>query len=90
MKETLEKLWNDYLLDECAVMDTDEERALTKKTAELHEKANALLNKDQQDAVQEFVDALCDLESLFVKKAFCKGCEFAVSFLLEAGNLENR
>ena len=88
MKETLEKLWNDYLLEECAVLDTDEERALTKKTAELHEKANALLNKDQQDAVQEFVDALCDIESLFVKKAFFKGCEFSVSFLLEARNLE--
>ena len=88
MKETLEKLWNDYLLEECAVLDTDEERALTKKTAELHEKANALLNKDQQDAIQEFVDALCDMESLFVKKAFFKGCEFSVSFLLEARNLE--
>ena len=46
MKETLDKLWNDYLLEECAVMNTDEERALTKKTAELHEKANARLNKD--------------------------------------------
>lgn len=88
MKDTLEKLWNDYLLEECAVMNTDEERTLTKKTAELHEKANARLNKDQQDSVQEFVDALCDLESLFVKKAFFKGCEFAVSFLLEAGSRE--
>ena len=88
MKETLEKLWSDYLLDECAVMDTEEERGLTKKTAELHEKANALLNMEQQDVVQEFVDALCDLESLFVKKAFFKGCEFALSFVLEAGNSE--
>ena len=88
MKETLDKLWNDYLLEECAVMNTDEERALTKKTAELHEKANARLNKDQQNTVQKFVDALCDLQSLFVKKAFFKGCEFAVSFLLEAGSRE--
>ena len=88
MKQTLEKLWNDYLLDECAVIDTDEERMLTKKAAELHESANAFLNKDQQDAIEKYVDALCDLEALFVKKAFCKGCEFAVSFLLEARNLE--
>ena len=75
-------------MEQCAVMDTEEERGLTKKTADLHEKANALLNQEQQDAVQEFVDGLCDLESLFVKKAFCKGCEFAVSFLLETRNAE--
>ena len=88
MKETLEKLWNEYLLDECSAIDTDEERNLTKKTVELHEKANALLNKEQQDAVEKYVDALCDIEALLVKKAFIKGCEFAVSFLLEARNLE--
>ncbi len=87
MKETLEKLWNEYLLDECAMVDTDEERNLTQKTAELHEKASALLNKEQKTAVQKYVDALCDIEALFVKKAFLKGCEFSVSFLLEAGNL---
>ncbi len=43
MKQTLEKLWNEYLSDECAEIDTDEERKLTKKTVELHEKANSLL-----------------------------------------------
>ena len=51
MKETLEKLWNEYLLDECAEIDTDEERKLT-------------------------------------KKAFLRGCKFAVSFLLETINSE--
>ena len=88
MKETLEKLWNEYLLDECAAIDTDEERNLTKEAVELHEKANVLLNKDQKDAVEKYVDALCDIEALFAKKAFFKGCEFAVSFLLESGNFE--
>ena len=88
MKKTLEKLWNEYLLDACAVMDTDEERQLTKKIGELHKKANALLSKDQEQAVLKYVDALCDLEALFAKKAFFKGCEFAVSFLLEAGIFE--
>lgn len=87
MKETLEKLWNEYLLDECAAIDTDKERNLTKKTAQLHEKANALLDVQQKDAVQKYVDTLFDANALFVKKAFIKGCEFAVSFLLEAGNL---
>ncbi len=86
MKETLEKLWNEYLLDECAVIDTDEARGLTKKAAELHEKVDSFLSEEQKDAVEKYVDALCDVEALFVKKAFFKGCEFAVSFLLEASN----
>ena len=88
MKTTLEKPWNEYLSGECAEIDTDEERELMKKAVELHEKANALLNTEQKDAVEKYVDALCDTESVFVKKAFFKGCEFSVSFLLEARNLE--
>ncbi|MBR2431643.1 MAG: hypothetical protein IKB23_01890 [Clostridia bacterium] len=88
MKETLEKLWNEYLLDECAEMDTDEERKLTRNASELYEKVAELLNREQEDAVEKYVDALCDIEAIFVKKAFFKGCEFAVSFLLETRNLE--
>ena len=86
MKETLEKLWTEYLSGECAVIDTDEERALTKKAAELHEKATALLNDKQKEAIEKYVDAVYAIEAFFVKKAFFKGCEFAVSFLLETGN----
>ena len=86
MKETLEKLWNEYLLDECAVIDTTKEQRLTKKAAELHENANVLLDKAQQEAVEKFVDAVYDIEALYAKKAFFKGCEFTASFFLEAVN----
>ena len=80
MKEALDKLWSEYLSDECAVMDTDEERYLTKKTAELHEKANALLNTEQKAAMEKYVDVLQSLDDLFVRKAFFKGCEFTFAF----------
>ena len=89
MKETLEKLWNEYLANECSAISTDEERNLTRKTVELHKKANTLLNNNQISAVEKYVDALCDIEALFVKKAFFKGCEFSISFLLEALNFKN-
>lgn len=89
MKQTLEKLWDEYFCEECAPIDTEEERELTKKTVALHEKATALLTKEQEKAVEAYVDAFCDLEALFVKKAFFKGCGFAVSFLLETGALGN-
>ena len=88
MKQTLDKLWNEYLLEKSAVIDTDEERTLTRALAELHEKANDTLDEDQRTAVEKYVDALCDIDALFAKKAFCKGCEFAVSFLTEARNLK--
>ena len=90
MKITLEKLWNEYLLEQCSAMDTDEERELTKKAVELHGEVTDLLTAEQEHAVEAYVDALCEINSLFAKKAFLKGCEFAVSFLLEARNSENR
>ena len=86
MKQTLEKLWYEYLSHECAEMDTEEERELTRKTGELHEQLNALLDKPQQGILEKYVDAIYDMEALFIKKAFFKGCEFALSFLIEAGN----
>ena len=88
MKKTLEGLWNEYLSDQCAELDTSEEKALTKKAIELHERATDLLNKEQETAVQKYVDALLEIETVFAKKAFFKGCEFAISFFLEAGNSE--
>ena len=87
MKETLEGLWKEYLLAECAVIETDEERRLTKRIGELHERANSLLNREQEEAVDGYVGALCDANARFVKKAFFKGCHFALSIFLEAGNL---
>ena len=88
MKNTLERLWNNYLSDECAKMNTEEERLLTKASAELHQKVSALLNQEQEAAMRSYVDTLCNLDAIFAKKAFFRGCEFAVSFLLEAMNLE--
>ena len=87
MKETLDKLWNEYFWDECAAIDTDEERRLTGKIRELREKITPLLNKDQEDALEKYVDALREAEALFTKKAFYTGCKFAVSFLLETESM---
>ena len=86
MKETLETLWNDYFSEECSVLETEEEKALLKKALELHEKANKLLTKDQIEAVEKYVETIYDTQFAFGKKAFLRGCQFATSFLLEAGN----
>ena len=84
MKKTLEALWQDCFLEKCAIVDSDEERNLTKKAIELRERVNETLNEEQAAAVDRYLDALCQIDALFIKKAFVTGCEFAVSFLFEA------
>ena len=88
MKTTLETLWSEYFSEKCSAIESDEEKALIKAVAKRYEETNALLNKEQQNAMEKHLEALCDLEACFTKKAFFKGCEFAVSFLFEATNLE--
>ena len=83
MKKELEKLWNEYFSDECSNVDSDEERKLIKYAVELHEKVFAILNEEQQNAVEKYVDALYDMEALHTKKAFFKGCRFSVLFLIQ-------
>lgn len=84
MKETLEKLWKEYFAEECATTDTEEERTLAKKALEMHKTVNELLTKEQIVATEKYIDALFEMQDSFVKKAFFKGCEFAISFLFEA------
>ena len=74
-------------MDKCAVMDA-EEKALLKQAIELQKIANVLLTKEQSEAVERYIDALYEIQSVFAKKAFFKGCEFATSFFLEALNFE--
>ena len=84
MKQMLEKLWNQYLFEECSTIETKEEKAFIKKAALLHEKANALMNRAQEEALENYLDALHENESFLMKKAFYKGVRFAFSLLLEA------
>ena len=85
MKATLERLWNEYFAQECAMIDTDEGQAAVASIAELHEKLTDLLNKEQMVALERFTKALYQSEDIFMKKAFFSGCEFAVSFFIELG-----
>lgn len=83
MRATLEKLWSEYFAEECAAIDTEEERALAKKAIDLGRAVNESLTKEQLDAVEKHIEALCELQEVFVRKAFYKGCRFASSFLFE-------
>lgn len=61
-------------------IDTDKERSLIKKLGELRKKAEELLTKEQSAAIEKYIETLYEIEYSFAKKAFFKGCEFAVDF----------
>ena len=88
MKETLEKLWNEYFVGECALMDTKEERAFVQKAVEMRKTMDELLTETQREAVEKYIEVLYGFQDFCVKKAFFKGCEFTIHFFFEAGNFE--
>ena len=83
----LDRLWNEYFNEECAVINTDEERTLLRRVVEFQEAAIAGLTKDQREGVQRYVEVLYESQGAQVKKAFLKGCEFTASFFFELGIL---
>ena len=90
MKDILEKLWDEYFAETCAVIDTEDERKLSKKATDMHGMANAMLTKEQSEAIEAYIDVLCELQGSFVKKAFFKGSEFAVAFMLKIAKTDRK
>ena len=60
-----------------------EEKELIDRVVKAQTLTNELLNKEQRESVENFVGTLHEMHGISLKKAFCKGCEFATSFLLE-------
>ena len=79
----LEKLWNEYLWEESCAVETDREKELARSALVMHERVNALLTAEQQEALEHYVNALNAMDSHSAQKAFIKGCKFAASFLID-------
>ena len=84
----LEKLWYDHLADECTRISTPEEKMLIKKTVDKHELARKALATEQTEIIEDYIDALLELHSLVIKKAFFNGCRFATSFMIKTNPFE--
>lgn len=52
----------------------------------MREALNQSLSKTGEEVSEKYIDTLYEIQGHFIKKAFFKGCEFTVSFLLEAVN----
>ena len=83
MTEILEKLWQEYFFEECTRIESEEEKAILRKTAELRKKVDVLLDKEEAAAMQNLLDCIYEGEERIFKKAFLKGALLANSLLLE-------
>lgn len=90
MENMLEKLWNEYFYEECAIIETKEQKLLLRRVVELQEVASAELSKEQWESVEKYVQALYESQGAQVKQAFFKGCRFTASFLIGLGNGEKK
>ena len=82
MKSVLEKLWFDYISDESNKI-SEEEKAIVEKLNSFHDILVEKLDKKQCEELEEYIDLTCELDSLYTKSAFIKGCKFTASFLIE-------
>ena len=85
MKETIKKLWYDYLYDEDSDISTDAERksinhAMVEGSVELQNSLTA----EQKKIFEKYADALYKYVSYEQYKGFEKGAEFAVRFITES------
>ena len=84
MNNTFYRLWDDFFAEECALIDTDEERALIRRANEIRKNLDVLLTPEQNKKAQEYAESIYAIQNVFLKKAFFKGCKFAFSFFIEA------
>ena len=78
-----EKLWDEYFYEKCLTVVTDEEREILKKTADLRKTVDGVLTSEQIAALDKYIEALSQMQSIGCKKALLNGCRFTVAFLNE-------
>ena len=78
MNKILETLWKEHYAEECATLESKEERALAKKAVNMHNEFNEFWN---EESLEKYIEALCEIHSLQAQKAFLKGCALAVAIL---------
>ena len=81
MKKLFDKLWNGFFAEECASSNTEEERVIAKKVIEIRKTLDKLLTPEQLETAQKYIDALYEMQSFSVKKAFLTGLDFGASLM---------
>lgn len=82
-EKTLEKLWDEYLSDECSAIKTNKEKLLAKGAIEKHKIINELLTKEQNEAVKNTLMQYVRFKVLLQKKLSLRDANLPYHFSLK-------
>ena len=83
MRQDLEDLWNYYLI-EVPIKNTKKEDVLVKKYAKVEDAFRSKLSSEQIVFLEEYDDAVSELNRISERHAFIKGIMFATRFIFQA------
>lgn len=83
MRRDLEDLWNYYLI-EVPIKNTKKEDILVKKYAKVEDAFRSKLSSEQIVFLEEYDDAVSELNRISERHAFIKGIMFATRFIFQA------
>ncbi len=83
MRQDLEDLWNYYLI-EVPIKNTKKEDILVKNYAKVEDAFRSKLSSEQIAFLEEYDDAVSELNRISERHAFIKGIMFATRFIFQA------
>ena len=83
MRKDLEDLWNYYLI-EVPIKNTKKEDILVKKYSKSEDKFRSKLTDEQVIFLEEYDNAVSELNRISERHAFIKGIMFAARFIFQA------
>ncbi len=85
MKETIKAIFwgNIFQFEKCGIENGDIIR-LTKQVNDAYDKILSLLDKENNEIVEQYEDLLCELNMLFYEEYFTKGFEIGHKLAIEA------
>ncbi len=83
MREDLNDLWNYYLI-EVPLKNTEKEELLVKRYSKQEDKFRSKLTDEQIVFLEEYDNAVSELNRISERHAFIKGIMFATRFIFQA------
>lgn len=88
-EKIIKDLWHDYALEKYITIGSGREKELLTLIVKAEEELRPTLSPRQTELLEEIIEHLHDMSSLFSEKAFKAGIRFASAYLIEAlGNEE--
>ena len=84
MSKLLKKIWRECIIEECSILETKEEKELSKIVIRARDAMDLILNEKEKEAVDLYVDNIYKMQTIYAERAFLKGCETIFKLFVEA------